>query len=47
MHKAGMIAAAGIYALRNNFARLSDDHARARALAAGLATIEGVRLDPG
>ena len=45
MHKAGMIAAAGIYALNHNFARLSDDHARARSLAAGLAEIEDVRLD--
>ena len=45
MHKAGMIAAAGIYALNHNFARLSDDHARAKSLAAGLAEIEGVRLD--
>ena len=45
MHKAGMIAAAGIYALDHNFAGLGDDHARARSLAAGLAEIEGVRLD--
>lgn len=46
MHKAGMIAAAGIYALKHNIARLGDDHARAKALAAGLAQIDGVRLDP-
>jgi threonine aldolase len=45
MHKAGMIAAAGIYGLEHNFPRLSDDHARAQLLAAGLAAIEGVRLD--
>jgi threonine aldolase len=45
MHKAGMIAAAGIYAFRHNFAGLGDDHARARSLAAGLAEIEGIRLD--
>jgi threonine aldolase len=45
MHKAGMMAAAGIYALDHNFAGLSDDHTRAQALATGLAEIEGVRLD--
>jgi threonine aldolase len=45
MHKAGMIAAAGIYALEHNRARLSDDHARAKSLAAGLADIEGVKVD--
>jgi threonine aldolase len=45
MHKAGMIAAAGIYALKYNLARLSDDHARAQSLATGLAALEGVKLD--
>jgi threonine aldolase len=45
MHKAGMIAAAGAYALEHNVAGLSADHARARSLATGLAEIEGVRLD--
>ena len=43
-HKAGMMAAAGIYALRHHVERLSDDHARARELAAGLDTLEGVEI---
>jgi threonine aldolase len=32
MRQAGFIAAAGLYALQNNIARLADDHARAQAL---------------
>jgi threonine aldolase len=37
MRQAGVVAAAGVYALDNNVARLADDHARARTLAAGWA----------
>lgn len=36
MRQAGIIAAAGIYALENNIARLKDDHMRARAIAQAL-----------
>lgn len=36
MRQAGMIAAAGIYALKNNVERLSEDHTRAANLCAGL-----------
>ena len=36
MRQAGILAAAGLYALRNNIARLADDHARARRLADAL-----------
>ena len=36
MRQAGYIAAAGIYALRNNVSRLSDDHRNAAALAEAL-----------
>jgi len=36
MRQAGFIAAAGIYALENNVARLADDHARAARLAEAL-----------
>ena len=36
MRQAGMIAAAGLYALDHHVARLADDHARARRLAEGL-----------
>ena len=37
MRQAGVVAAAGLYALDHNVARLADDHARARALAEGWA----------
>jgi len=44
MRQAGIIAAAGIYALDHHVERLAEDHANARLLADGLATIPGVRL---
>lgn len=47
MRQAGVIAAAGIVALTTMMERLADDHANARRLAAGLAEIDGVRVDPG
>jgi threonine aldolase len=47
MRQAGIVAAAGIYALDHNVERLADDHALARRLADRLAEIPGVRLDPG
>jgi threonine aldolase len=37
MRQAGILAAAGLHALRNNFAKLEDDHRRASALAIGCA----------
>jgi len=37
MRQAGIVAAAGLYALDHNVERLADDHARARRLAAGWA----------
>ncbi len=46
MRQAGIIAAAGVYALRHNVERLADDHANAKTLAKGLAEIPGIRLDP-
>ncbi len=42
MRQAGILAAAGIFALEHNTKRLADDHAHARRLAAGLAEIPGV-----
>src|SRR5205085_12439185 len=36
MRQAGIVAAAGVYALEHNVDRLADDHARARRLAEGL-----------
>ena len=45
MRQAGIVAAAGVYALENNIERLAEDHANARALADGLAEVPGVTLD--
>jgi len=46
MRQAGIIAAAGVYALRHHVERLAEDHANARRLADRLAGLPGVRLDP-
>src|SRR5689334_15364 len=45
MRQAGILAAAGLIALEKMPARLGDDHANAKFLAAGLAHVAGVRLD--
>jgi threonine aldolase len=42
MRQAGVVAAACVYALDHHVDRLADDHANARALARGLAQIDGV-----
>ena len=42
MRQAGILAAAGLYALRHNFDRLAEDHRRADALARGCAAAPGV-----
>ena len=47
MRQAGILAAAGIVALETMPQRLSEDHARAKRLAAGLAEIPGLTLDEG
>ena len=47
MRQAGILAAAGIVALESMIDRLAEDHARAKRLAAGLAKIPGLALDPG
>jgi threonine aldolase len=46
MRQAGIIAAGGLYALRHHVKRLAEDHANARTLAAGLAGLPGVALEP-
>jgi threonine aldolase len=46
MRQAGILAAAGIYALENNVDRLAEDHANARRLAEGLAGVPGFHCDP-
>jgi threonine aldolase len=45
MRQAGVIAAAGLLALGPMKERLAEDHARAQALAAGLAKLPGVSVD--
>ena len=46
MRQAGILAAAGLVALEESPARLPADHANARFLAAGLARIPGIQVDP-
>jgi len=46
MRQAGIIAAGGVYALRHHVDRLAEDHANAKVLAAGLAEIPGINLNP-
>ncbi len=46
MRQAGVLAAAGLYALEHHVARLAEDHANAKALAEGLAGLPGLDLDP-
>ena len=45
MRQVGIFAAAGLYALDNNLARLSDDHANARLIADRLATSRRIAID--
>ncbi|MCX6377941.1 MAG: aminotransferase class I/II-fold pyridoxal phosphate-dependent enzyme [Armatimonadetes bacterium] len=44
MRQAGILAAAGLYALEHNIERLADDHANAKRLAAGIADAHGVHI---
>jgi threonine aldolase len=45
MRQAGILAAAGIYALKNHVASLVDDHQNARDLAEALSTIDGLDVE--
>jgi threonine aldolase len=45
MRQAGILAAAGLWALDHNLGRLHEDHANARLLAEKLAGLHGVELD--
>jgi threonine aldolase len=47
MRQAGVLAAAGIYALQKNVTRLAEDHENARALAQALNSVDEVRIDYG
>ncbi|HTM58471.1 MAG TPA: GntG family PLP-dependent aldolase [Candidatus Udaeobacter sp.] len=46
MRQVGILAAACLHALDHHLTRLADDHRRARALAAGMARVSGVRVTP-
>jgi len=46
MRQAGVLAAAGLYALEHHVDRLADDHRNAAALAEGLSAIAGLRVEP-
>jgi threonine aldolase len=45
LRQAGIVAAAGLYALDHNVDRLAEDHENARLLAEGLAELPGARID--
>lgn len=45
LRQAGVLAAAGLYALEHNIARLKDDHENAARLAAGLARIDALDVE--
>lgn len=46
MRQAGIIAAAGIYALEHHVERLAEDHANAKLFAESLRNLPGVTVDP-
>ncbi len=46
MRQAGILAAAGIYALDHHLERLAEDHRNAKTLAAGLSGLKGITVDP-
>ncbi len=46
MRQAGVLAAAGLYALEHNVERLAEDHAAARQLAAALRAVDGDLVEP-
>jgi threonine aldolase len=46
MRQAGIVAAAALHALDHHVERLAVDHANARRLAEGLATVPGITIDP-
>jgi threonine aldolase len=46
LRQAGIVAAAGLYALDHHVERLAEDHQNARTLAEGLAELPDVEIDP-
>ena len=47
MRQAGIVAAAGLYALDHHVERLAEDHENARRFAHGIAAVPGIEVDPG
>ena len=45
MRQAGIIAAAGLYALEHHIDRMADDHRRIRGMAERLAAVDGLQVD--
>ncbi|MCH9675485.1 MAG: threonine aldolase family protein, partial [Gammaproteobacteria bacterium] len=45
MRQAGILAAAGLYALDHNVERLAEDHEHAQRFAQGIAAIDGIDID--
>ncbi len=45
MRQVGILAAAGLYALQNNFERLKDDHRRAKSLAERINDVKNLEID--
>lgn len=45
MRQAGVVAAAGLHAVKHNMARLAEDHGNAARLAEGLRSIDGVEVE--
>ncbi len=45
MRQAGVIAAAGLYALKNNIPKLKEDHEKAKVLANQLSQLQNVKVD--
>jgi threonine aldolase len=45
MRQAGILAAAALYAIDNNIARMAEDHANAKKFATGVANIDGLSVD--
>lgn len=46
MRQAGILAAAGLYAIKNNFQRLAEDHRRAKYFAQEISKISRIKLNP-
>jgi threonine aldolase len=46
LRQSGILAAAGLYGLEHNIARLGEDHVNARIIADRLAGLPGIGLDP-